>query len=93
MALSFWITTNIREEVEEGEEMKGMLVKPAVVLCLVSSGLAKVDFYLSSDQTEALYGIETDGLYYVRDGVVNKYAMNFQHQVKPTLVQEKFHLI
>ena len=41
----------------------------------------KVSLYLSSDQTEALYGIKTPGLYYITEGVVNKYAMNFQHQV------------
>ena len=62
----------------------------AVVLLLVLSSLSatsgKVSLYLSSDQTEALYGIKTDGLYYVREGVVNKYAMNFQHQVKLTLI-------
>ena len=40
----------------------------------------KVDLYLSSEQTEALYGIKTDGLYYVRNGKVNQYAMTFQHQ-------------
>ena len=53
-----------------------------LIVCLASNSLAKVSLYLSSDQTEALYGIKTDGLYYVREGVVNKYAMNFQHQVK-----------
>ena len=51
-----------------------------MLLTLASS---KVSLYLSSDQTKALYGIDTkDGLYYIREGVVNKYAMNFQHQVK-----------
>ena len=60
-----------------------MVVLAMIILCLVSTSLAKVSLYLSSDQTEALYGIKTDGLYYVREGVVNKYAMNFQHQVKP----------
>ena len=57
------------------------LVVALVVLSLVGKSNAKVSLYLSSDQTEALYGIKTDGLYYVREGVVNKYAMNFQHQV------------
>ena len=66
------------------EERGGMLVV-AIILSLASNSLAKVSLYLSSDQTEALYGIKTDGLYYVREGVVNKYAMNFQHQVKTTL--------
>lgn len=55
----------------------------AALLGLVAPAAAKVSLYLSSDQTEALYGIKTDGLYYVREGVVNKYAMNFQHQVIP----------
>ena len=64
----------------------GMVAKAVIVLCLASNSLAKVSLYLSSDQTEALYGIKTDGLYYVREGVVNKYAMNFQHQVKLTLI-------
>lgn len=50
----------------------------------VTSG--KVSLYLSSDQTEALYGIKTPGLFYITEGVVNKYAMNFQHQVIPAEV-------
>ena len=63
----------------------GEMLVAVLVLTLAGSSLAKVSLYLSSDQTEALYGIKTDGLYYVREGVVNKYAMNFQHQVKPSL--------
>ena len=54
-----------------------------VVAMLVARASSKVSLYLSSDQTEALYGIKTDGLYYMREGVVDKYAMNFQHQVIP----------
>ena len=50
-------------------------------LVLLSLASGKVSLYLSSDQTEALYGIKTPGLYYITEGVVNKYAMNFQHQV------------
>ena len=54
-----------------------------VTMAMVSLASAKVSLFLSSDQTKALYGIDTkDGLYYIREGVVNKYAMNFQHQVK-----------
>ena len=53
-----------------------------LVLSLTDLSWAKVSLYLSSDQTEALYGIKTPGLYYITEGVVNKYAMNFQHQVK-----------
>ena len=52
-----------------------------IILVVLPPTQSKVSLYLSSDQTEALYGIKTDGLYYVREGVVNKYAMNFQHQV------------
>ena len=53
-----------------------------VTVMMVSLASAKVSLFLSSDQTKALYGIDTkDGLYYIREGVVNKYAMNFQHQV------------
>lgn len=67
-----------------------LLVPPLITLLLVLLVLpptqSKVSLYLSSDQTEALYGIKTDGLYYVREGVVNKYAMNFQHQVIPATV-------
>ena len=57
-----------------------------LLLSLISPGTTKVSLYLSSDQTEALYGIKTPGLYYITEGVVNKYAMNFQHQVKITSV-------
>ena len=51
-----------------------------LLLLLMKSSEGKVSLYLSSDQTEQLYGIRTDGLYYVRDGMVNQYAMTFQHQ-------------
>ena len=63
------------------------LVVALMILSLVDKSNAKVSLYLSSDQTEALYGIKTDGLYYVREGVVNKYAMNFQHQVNTTVLE------
>ena len=53
-----------------------------VLLLFLSVSNGKVSLYLSSDQTEALYGIKTPGLYYITEGVVNKYAMNFQHQVR-----------
>ena len=49
---------------------------------LLDTCYAKVDLYLSSEQTEALYGIKTEGLYYVKEGKVNQYAMTFQHQVQ-----------
>ena len=59
------------------------MATPLLVIFLISLSLTsgKVSLYLSSDQTEALYGIKTPGLYYITEGVVNKYAMNFQHQV------------
>jgi len=57
-----------------------------VLLLFLSVSNGKVSLYLSSDQTEALYGIKTPGLYYITEGVVNKYAMNFQHQVIPAAV-------
>ena len=63
---------------EEG----GLVMTVLSLISLISPGTAKVSLYLSSDQTEALYGIKTPGLYYITEGVVNKYAMNFQHQVK-----------
>ena len=65
--------------------MSGMVTMATLLLVLASLTMvtAKVSLYLSSDQTKALYGIDTkDGLYYIREGVVNKYAMNFQHQVR-----------
>ena len=62
--------------------MESLLVSSLVILFgLVQVMEAKVSLYLSSDQTEALYGIKTPGLFYITEGVVNKYAMNFQHQV------------
>ncbi len=56
----------------------------------VGCGEGKVSLYLSSDQTEQLYGIKTDGLYYVRDGMVNQYAMTFQHQVQYPYISSSF---
>lgn len=53
------------------------------LVCLITGTMAKMNLYLSSDQTEKLYGIKTDGLYYVMDGMVNQYAMTFQHQAIP----------
>jgi len=57
-----------------------------LLLFFFSMTSGKVSLYLSSDQTEALYGIKTPGLFYITEGVVNKYAMNFQHQVIPAEV-------
>ena len=60
-----------------------------LVLSLLSLSQGKegrkegMNLYLSTDQTEALYGIKTKGIYYVRDGMVNDYAISFQHQAIP----------
>ena len=62
-------------------------------LVLLSLASGKVSLYLSSDQTEALYGIKTPGLYYITEGVVNKYAMNFQHQVTNTIQLNKIKMM
>ena len=60
---------------------KLLVISLMIFLAMVQVMEAKVSLYLSSDQTEALYGIKTPGLFYITEGVVNKYAMNFQHQV------------
>jgi len=57
-----------------------------VLFIFISVTSGKVSLYLSSDETEALYGIKTTGLFYITEGVVNKYAMNFQHQIIPAEV-------
>ena len=64
--------------ITEAMELMTMIL---VMVMMMTVTQAKVSLYLSSDQTEALYGIKTPGLYYITEGVVNKYAMNFQHQV------------
>jgi len=63
-----------------------MVLLSFVLFFCVSMTSGKVSLYLSSDQTESLYGIKTTGLFYIQEGVVNKYAMNFQHQVIPAEV-------
>lgn len=45
-----------------------------------------IDFYVDSRQTEILYGVKTEGIFYIENGVVNQYAMTFQDQVKFTKV-------
>jgi hypothetical protein len=57
------------------------MLRVLLLMAVAGRSEGKVSLYLSSDQTEQLYGIKTDGLYYVRDGMVNQYAMTFQHQV------------
>ena len=41
-----------------------------------------IDFYVDSRQTEILYGVKTEGIFYIENGVVNQYAMTFQDQVR-----------
>ena len=66
------------------------MVSLLLVLASMTMVTAKVSLYLSSDQTEALYGIQTPGLYYITEGVVNKYAMNFQHQASGAVLHRIF---
>ena len=55
------------------------LVLPALLLSAASGSL---DFYMDAAQTERLYGVSTaKGIYYIKDGIVNQYAMTFQDQV------------
>ena len=79
--------TAVRDQSEASLSIIMMELTLLVTVILVGLASAKVSLFLSSDQTKALYGIDTkDGLYYIREGVVNKYAMNFQHQVNNTKV-------
>ena len=56
------------------------LVLPALLLSAASGSL---DFYMDAAQTERLYGVSTaKGIYYIKDGIVNQYAMTFQDQVR-----------
>ena len=56
------------------------------LLMFLTAGLvveASLDFYIDPEQTELLYGVKTkEGIYYIRNGVVHQYAMNFQEQVR-----------
>jgi hypothetical protein len=52
---------------------------------LLQSAECSLDFFMDAQQTELLYGVKTDkGIYYIKDGVVNQYAMTFQDQVRGT---------
>ena len=54
----------------------------ALALALVSVADGSLDFYMDAEQTERLYGVNTaKGIYYIKDGIVNQYAMTFQDQV------------
>ena len=77
-----WVTNQKAVVKDQSEASIMMELTLLLSVMMVSLASAKVSLFLSSDQTKALYGIDTkDGLYYIREGVVNKYAMNFQHQV------------
>ena len=61
---------------------RGLLFLTSVLAFLADFSLAYMDLYIDAGQTERLYGVKTvSGIYYVKDGVVNQYAMNFQDQV------------
>ncbi len=54
-------------------------------LLLIPLSLAEggVDLYLDPAQTEELFGVRRpEGIFYVRDGVVNQYALGFHEQVR-----------
>lgn len=58
----------------------------AFILILLAAALAPaargLDFYIDPEATQQLYGVRTRGVYYIRDGMVNAYAMNFKDQVR-----------
>ena len=63
------------------------LILPLLIALTVDANL---DFYIDSEETELLYGVKTkEGIYYIRNGVVHQYAMNFQDQVGTHSVQTK----
>ena len=59
----------------------------ALALVSVSSvAYGSLDFYMDAEQTERLYGVNTaKGIYYIKDGIVNQYAMTFQDQVSQSV--------
>ncbi len=61
----------------------GLLFAFALVAASPLLVAANLDFFMDAGQTEQLYGVRTDrGIYYVRGGLVNQYAMTFQDQVR-----------
>ena len=57
-------------------------VTTLVLPALLSAASGSLDFYMDAAQTERLYGVSTaKGIYYIKDGIVNQYAMTFQDQV------------
>ena len=63
----------------------------ALVLALASVADGSLDFYMDADQAERLYGVDTaaKGIYYIRGGIVNQYAMTFPDQVSCFLAKTK----
>ena len=56
--------------------------KALALSALLSAASGSLDFYMDAAQTERLYGVSTaKGIYYIKDGIVNQYAMTFQDQV------------
>ena len=61
---------------------KTIITMTAALALLVSVADGSLDFYMDAEQTERLYGVNTaKGIYYIKDGIVNQYAMTFQDQV------------
>ena len=59
------------------------IITMTAALALVSVADGSLDFYMDAEQTERLYGVNTaKGIYYIKDGIVNQYAMTFQDQVR-----------
>ena len=59
-----------------------MMILALVLPALLSAASGSLDFYMDAAQTERLYGVSTaKGIYYIKDGIVNQYAMTFQDQV------------
>ena len=63
----------------------------ALLLALAAVADASLDFYMDADQAERLYGVDTaaKGIYYIRGGIVNQYAMTFPDQVSCFLAKPK----
>ena len=65
---------------------KTIITMTAALALLVSVADGSLDFYMDAEQTERLYGVNTaKGIYYIKDGIVNQYAMTFQDQVSEAI--------
>ena len=63
--------------------MSHKMIIALAAIALVSVADGSLDFYMDAEQTERLYGVSTaKGIYYIKDGIVNQYAMTFQDQVR-----------